>query len=88
MINSCIKQKNVNMVNKAQVMWNTPAPKKMDQEKVPARMKEAKRMSSILIKVGEGRAYASVLRKLRIEVKLDTSESTVVCTRTTLILLD
>ena len=72
----------------------TPPPKKQREEKSTTKsLKDKKMISSVLIKVSQGKTYADVLGKLRKEVNPDVSGSRVVSVRATqkgdvLILLD
>ena len=72
----------------------TPAQKKLKEDKAPATSSKVKKtISSVLIKVSQGKTYSDFLGKRRKEVNPDASEATVVSARVTqkydvLILLD
>ena len=70
--------------HKPKASGRTPAQKKLIEDKAPAMPSKNKKMiSSVLIKVGQGKSYADVLGKLRKEVNTDASGSRVVSARAT-----
>ena len=70
-------------MNASKSSGQTSALKKQKAEKAAAKSKDKYLISSVLIKVSQGKTHAEVLEKLRKEVNPDASESRVISARAT-----